>query len=228
MKSIFTHVTPWENFLSIHKQKYLIPKKCPLFKEELLYLSYNRLAHKPSKKDYNWNENSPVVLYFDSNIYRQSFRFFPFDTGAIISGRFTHSELNNTKVLNRLSFFTKTTTPFSWIKTKYSVATNYIKCKKPDLAFPNTFVNSVLNETYDSLEKANNILDYRLTSIECHFKNPISLVSAITIAVPSEKREEFSKLHFHSNCKIVYYTDISKNGYLPIDLTNISNKIFMN
>jgi hypothetical protein len=228
MKSIFTHVTPWENFLLIQKQGSLKPQKCPLFKNNILYLSYNRLSHKPSRKDYNWNENAPVVIFFDNNIYSQSFRFFPFDAGAVISGRFTHTDLNNKRMLNRLSFSSKTITPNSWIKSKYTSPPNYLNCKKPDLIGNDTYENSVLNTVYDSLAISNNFLDYRLTSIECQFQNPIPLSSAFTIAVPYDKKDEYARLNHHGNYNTMYYKDISLNGYLPLDLTRVSKNIFSN
>ncbi|WP_299765484.1 hypothetical protein [uncultured Dokdonia sp.] len=220
-----THVTPWENFRKIAIDEFLLPKPCRFFKEELIYLNFGRLAYKPSKKDYNWNENSPVIIFFNNRLLDKCNRYFPFDTGAILAGRFRATNLNSKKLKEKFAFDLKKSTPENWINSIYSSNLEYIEHKMPSLITNNNEINHLLIEAYNQLEK-NDELDYRLTSIECHSKVPISIKNSFLVIIPNDKKDEFSKLKISSALNVSFYSDLSQNGYLPHDLSTKANKIF--
>lgn len=222
-----THVTPWEKFLKITESGYLKPQPCRLFKENLLYLNYGRLAHKPSDKHYNWFENAPVIFFLPPVAINRCERFYPFDTGAVISGKFRNSELSATDVkAGYCSLISPYSNPSLAVDALYGSASEYIRLKKPAPSRMNNHAQEVLMEMYEASLHNHNELDYRLTSIECHFRKAISVNEAMVIALPEYMRREIPKSILKSGTKLFFYNDSSINGYLPKDLIDFSTDLF--
>lgn len=222
-----THVTTWEKFTSIITDGYLKPKKCKFFKEELVYFNYGRLAHKPSDKEENWFLNSPIVMYFHPNTLSSCFRFFPFDTGAIIGGRFKNTELNNSKLKSEYSFgISDKSHPINWINYIYKTETDYMCLNNPILTNIKGEMKYLLLDMYNQVLKNEKDLDYRLTSIECQSNKKIKIENVIAIAAPIEVKKEIENYFKDKKFRIYYYSDKSVKGYLPQDLVDISSNLF--
>jgi len=88
----FIHVTNGYNFKKILTGDLLKQSRCPVFKEDILYLFYGRPSYKTK---YQYNERLaydwPIVFLFE---YKAVERFvssmFPFDSGAFENERYRH------------------------------------------------------------------------------------------------------------------------------------------
>lgn len=66
----------------------LIPTFCKVFSREVLYLFYGGILYRPSNKPTKQDLELPVAFVFDPVVLNDVHLYFPFDTGAIASGRF--------------------------------------------------------------------------------------------------------------------------------------------
>lgn len=209
-----THITTWENFLSILTDLHLFPKPCSFFNDDLIYFNYGRLIHQPSNKNYNWNVNQPVALFFSHRIFQDSIRCYPFDTGAILSGRL----INNNITLNFLKNQNlEKRNPHAWLCEAYNSANEYLNFERPRKLDRSSRLVSILCDAYEQLNNSHGI-DCRLTSIECQYNKPVSIFSTFHIIAPLDKENEIKKIPFKKHLNIDYYSKKSLDGLIPQDL----------
>jgi hypothetical protein len=197
----FTHVTPWENFTQIIDDGYLKPAQCPVFKEELTYLSYGDLAFRPSRDKPSWLDRFPVVMIFSPTILRYLLRFFPFDTGAIAAGRFGGLHQGFAGNFRAYSIpYTKRSTPDAWVSYQYGSNRNYLR-RRPR-AFTDTRFSDELLYLRETCRQCASIVhnggfvDYHLIStIECHFNKRIPITEHLVwLGIPERARKSHAFL----------------------------------
>jgi hypothetical protein len=81
------HTTTAYKFADIYPTDELLPRPCPVFKEDLLYFFYGRPAYRVrdtanSDIEFNW----PIIFIFDPTAIKLLKRVFPFDTGGFQRG----------------------------------------------------------------------------------------------------------------------------------------------
>jgi hypothetical protein len=82
------HMTVARWFGSIVGQGQLEPRDCPVFGERLIYLFYGGAFYRPSDFVTKNVDELPVAFLFEPTVLTKISRYYPFDTGALASGRF--------------------------------------------------------------------------------------------------------------------------------------------
>jgi hypothetical protein len=79
------HVTSARWFDAIVNEGQLTPKRCPIFRQELIHLFYGGMNYRPFSRE---PVDIPIAFVFHPNILKKVFRLYPFDTNALVSGTF--------------------------------------------------------------------------------------------------------------------------------------------
>jgi hypothetical protein len=82
---VHTSIARW--FGSIVSQGRLEPRQCPVFGERLIYLFYGGAFYRPSEFTTKNVDELPVAFLFEPAALTKIARYYPFDTGALVSGR---------------------------------------------------------------------------------------------------------------------------------------------
>jgi hypothetical protein len=81
------HVSVARWFASIVARGHLEPRLCSVFGERLVYLFYGGAFYRPSITLTKNASELPIAFLFEPNVLTTISRFYPFDTGALDSGR---------------------------------------------------------------------------------------------------------------------------------------------
>src|ERR1017187_7569068 len=81
------HVTVARWFSSIVKVGHLQPRLCSVFGRPLLYLFYGGAFYRPSDGVSNNAADLPLAFLFEPTVLKEIARHYPFDTGALASGK---------------------------------------------------------------------------------------------------------------------------------------------
>lgn len=83
------HATDGHSFRTILESKCLTPAMCPVYKEDLLYLSYGRPSYRVGaiSEASRIRARLPVCFLLSPNAIDKCKRIMPFDSGAFASGR---------------------------------------------------------------------------------------------------------------------------------------------
>jgi hypothetical protein len=82
------HVTTARRFTSILASGVLAATHCPVMKAPTLYLSYGEAQYRLGGEGTREAAKLPVVLVFHPRMLKVVDSYFPFDTGALLTGRF--------------------------------------------------------------------------------------------------------------------------------------------
>jgi hypothetical protein len=82
------HVSTAARFAEIVRARRLVPRYISYFDEDLLFLSYGGLAYRPSHGVTREAAELPVGFLFDPRVLEAACRYYPFDTGAVASGKY--------------------------------------------------------------------------------------------------------------------------------------------
>jgi hypothetical protein len=75
-------------FDSIAVEGSLLPRRCKVFNEELLYLSYGGVFYRPKHLQTEKATELPLAFLFDPSLLDSVAASYPFDTGAMAEGKF--------------------------------------------------------------------------------------------------------------------------------------------
>lgn len=170
------HISKLRHFDSILSQGKLIPQLSPYLSENLIFLSYGGLFYRPSDKPTRDETEMPIAFIFSPKILKCVLRYFPFDTGAVFSGRFgvwgerfkdswlqfqvlSHGDINIPCRIVAHIYQTN---------RRYIVGAVQVNCRNLPDPFP---------DIYDFLSTDLTFLgvDHRQLTIECHVDKPIQL-----------------------------------------------------
>lgn len=225
------HITSWSSFVQVARAGRLIAQSCPVFKEEILYLSYGSVAYKPSKKAYSWADDAPVLMIFAPSIMRRVSRFFPFDTGAIAAGRFEDNYLTtvNDFRLNCSIRVTARTAPWHWINIAFGSNSQYF-ARKGELLHSSKEDMLIVIAQMQKHFKTGDRTDHRLIAIECHIKDDVPLNDVLWLGAPTDKRDELTALFQRTRNSlppVFWYNQSVESGALPNDLRSKAEEFFL-
>jgi hypothetical protein len=207
---------------------YVRPSLCPVFNQELTYLSYGDVAFRPSRDKPSWNDRFPVVLMFRPSIIRDMWRFFPFDTGAIAAGRFRGLYCGSSYDFRSYTIpKTHRTSPPTWIQLYFGSNNNYLQRTISTWRGPGFDQVLSLRESCiycESMRYKGMHLDYHLIStIECHYQTRISLKNLTWIGIPTRMKRKFTSLCYDKlspGVSVFYYAE--EDGCAGLNLNVIS------
>lgn len=191
-----SHVSIARWFDSIAKSGYLEPRFCKLFGEDLVYLFYGGVFYRPNNKPTQNVSELPIAFVFSPRVLAQIARFYPFDTGALATGRFGLWSTSLTPLLNdfKVNGDHHHTVPRRMIYHLFSSNESYLH-GKPD---PNSKGKPYpLPELYDfySADITGLGVDHRQCIIECQSPKPIPLRDELLwVGFPESMTLEFAKL----------------------------------
>jgi hypothetical protein len=223
------HVTTLSNFKRIWQCGRLIPKTCPVLGKDILYCSYGDVVYRKSRDKRMWSVDPPVAMVLAPRVLTRPYTFFPFDTGAIASGRVRwfpdakRSPLAST--FGRHDRFGRNLS--TWVEHMFGDSARYIDRQLMPASASLTddaHIVRTLSEAAAAFGIPNHAQnDMRIISqIECHFDREIEVDRAIdSIYLPSEARFLHQELSTHPTCSFAYYDDHPIAGNLPTDLVNL-------
>lgn len=85
------HLTAWRFLETILELGELQPRKCTVFDRNLLYLSYGGVLYRTGELQTERVTELPVALVLSPKVLETASCFYPFDSGAMASGRFGSS-----------------------------------------------------------------------------------------------------------------------------------------
>jgi len=94
-KLALMHVTLGRWLSTIVKKRELRPQHCDVFGQNALFFSYGAPYYRPKNRQTQDSLEFPVVFVFSSAILPLFNRFYPFDTGALVSGLLGPELLDN-------------------------------------------------------------------------------------------------------------------------------------
>lgn len=225
-----THVTSWSNFERIVRMGSLVAQPCPVFGQRLLYLSYGSVAYRPSRKARSWCDDEAVLLMFPYASIHRAVRFFPFDTGAVATGRFRTSHM-----FARHDFrsdcgiqIAAATTPARWVDAVFGSHECYLSRFE---ALPLRSGEVPLRDWREMQQhfRTGNQTDHRLVNVECHLTGDVPLDEVLWMGVPLHKRDE--AVHAFATAgrlmpPTLFYEDVASEGALPNDLRLVAEAFF--
>jgi hypothetical protein len=190
------HLTTARYFTKIVANGFLSPQNCKYFGEPILYLFYGGVFYRPESSPTRHAIEFPVAFVFNPSVLDSVERFFPFDTGAIKSGR-VGGWTDRLKPIDprfKVDGRRESVAP-EMVQYLFGSNANYLRGKinsdsvnKPD-PFP------LLHEYYsDDLTSLG--VDHRQCVIECQCLIDILLTrDLIWVGFPETMTDEFAKLY---------------------------------
>jgi hypothetical protein len=192
-----SHLSVARWFDAIIGQGELRPRMCPVFNETLIYLFYGGVFYRTGNKPTRNAAELPIAFLFDPRVLKCFFRYYPFDTGALATGRYG-------EVGNRLLPFEERyaingddegSVPTKMVYFLYQTNERYLKgYVNDDLAkMPNPLPElcAFLKEDLSDYQ-----VDQRQTVIECHLKQSMPLNQGLLwIGFPETMTDVFSRLY---------------------------------
>jgi len=184
LPAIHVSIARW--FHSVAAEGLLRPQLCRVFGQELLYLFYGGLFYRPLSRPTRNAVELPVAFLFDPKILIHVLRYYPFDTGAVASGKFGiwSKRLEDFRGRYQVQGRGDWTVPCKMVANIYETNSRYLvgavsdHCNQLPYPFP---------ELYEFLSSDVTFLgaDQRQLAIECHISMPMSLANNLLwIACP--------------------------------------------
>jgi hypothetical protein len=82
------HISNARWFQEIVNLGFLRPRTCEVFKRELLYFFYGGAFYRPKPCPTQNASELPIAFIFDPTLLCEVKHYYPFDTGAVATGRF--------------------------------------------------------------------------------------------------------------------------------------------
>lgn len=189
------HVTVARWFDSIVKVGQLEPRLCSVFGQPLLYLFYGGAFYRPSDVISNNAADLPLAFLFEPTVLTEIARHYPFDTGALVSGKLGSYGARLQPFLNLLQITgSDVYSPARAVHHLFGSNENYVHgvldpgCASKASPFPEIF--QLLDQDLTKLGT-----DHRLRCIECQSTAAIDLGKHLAwIAFPQAHWPTFAKL----------------------------------
>ncbi len=168
----------------------LLPRRCGVFGEDLLYFSYGGVFFRPNKQPSENASELPVGLVFGPEVLDTCSRLFPFDSGAMMKGRFGDDWLKTLDPFAdrfAISNGSLSDAARSLVACLYSENDRYLQGRPiKDLRGAPTALK-VLHD-FLSADLSSKAVDHRHRSIEALTKTPVSLAKdLIWIGLPMHR-----------------------------------------
>lgn len=174
----------------------LEPRACRVFGEDITYLFYGGVFYREGGQSTRNASDLPVAFLFDPSILPSIERYYPFDTGAIASGRCGEWGLRLAPFRDRFQLQGRRDpqTPTQLVYELYGSNEHYLRgrpdssCRtKPDpLPLLLDFLSADLSPG----------MDQRQFRIECHATSPIRLGRSLAwVGFPEALYEDFKRLY---------------------------------
>jgi hypothetical protein len=169
------HVSVARWFSSIVHEGKLEPRMCSVFGESLLYLFYGGAFYRPPEGLTKNASELPIAFLFEPSVLTTISRFYPFDTGALASGRLGALGDRLKPFLGEFRVSgTDVQTPSRLVHHLFGSNEKYVDGSLD----PNCQTKpSPLPELYElmSQDLTSSGTDHRQSCIECQTSNPIDL-----------------------------------------------------
>ena len=192
-----SHVTSAENFSAIVNKGSLTPLDCDVFGEPLIYFFYGGVFYRPATKRPRKASEQPVAFVFSPEVASTASRFYPFDTGAMASGRF--GKWSRSLAQLRAQFEVSANASYGLVsKMVYYLFGNnrrYLSGQPDPENKKRSDPLPLLFDFYTDNLGASGV-DHRQLLIECQFKHSVSLdVKLLWVGYPKSKEREFVRLY---------------------------------
>ena len=176
------HLSKADQFKDIVDSGQLEPRFCNFFQKDLIYFSYGGIFHRHSALPTEDPMRFPIGFLFAPSLHKQIDDFYPFDTGAAVSGKFGSVISPNThqNILEKYSFPGNRTkeVPCKIVRCFYGSNRAYLggSLLKTTISLPSHYQRSfeVLAHNLSNLG-----VDHRQRMIECQAKENIPLADKL-------------------------------------------------
>ncbi len=160
----------------------IIPKKCNIFQEDLIYLFYGRPAYRSNESEQvRLTAKSPVIIIFKNAIEDSGVRLFPFDSGAFDSryDKWRHTDMD----LSGFHMPCGKNAPEKHVSEFFKTCQNYLamQANKPERKYEGEFEVETITEILTDSSSDN--ADDRRLAIELQVNRNLNLNSSDTTAI---------------------------------------------
>lgn len=189
------HLTVARRFDSIVNIGQLNPQYCTRLHTNILYLFYGGVFHRTSQSPTRNRTELPIAFLFDPTELASVSDYYPFDTGAVVTGKFG-SWSKRLRPINqyRVSGDGNYESPARMVHHIFGTNSRYLagkpstSCTRKPAPLPNLF-------KFLCADLSREGVDHRQCSIECHVKSPLAISrSLIWIGFPYNLMKTFCRL----------------------------------
>lgn len=190
-----SHVSIARWFTDIVDQGELAPRMCSVFNQALIYFFYGGVFYRTGDKPTRNAAELPIAFLFDPGVLKSFFRYYPFDTGALASGRYgpAGEHLKPFEETYAVAGEHDPSMPSKMVYFLYQTNQRYLQGNvNDDLAKMPNPLPQVCAFLKDDLSKHG--VDQRQALIECHSKEPISLKGLLWVGFPETMTDVFGQI----------------------------------
>jgi len=190
-----THLTKAKWFSTIITRTELEPQPDTFFEEQLLYFFYGGVFYRPAAMNMRTQIELPVAFVFAPSILSSFARYYPFDSGGMINGKFGSltATLSSFDQLFRINGGDHSV-PSRMVYHLYNTNDDYLRGKpNPDLRNKPYPLPQLFEFFSEDLSRENS--DHRQCIIECQANSPVPLTRGlIWVGFPDYFTAEFLSL----------------------------------
>jgi hypothetical protein len=217
------HLTTTSSFNDLVEQG-LVPSLCKVFDRPVLYLFYGGVFYRTGRSPTKDPLKYPIALLFKPEILASVDCYYPFDTGALASGRCEpwHSKLEpwRDRLCHRPDKGSGTRDARRIIELFYGTNAAYLTGAPPSVVVSNTATTDIAS--FLSADLTPNGVDRRVSCLECQFTQGIPMnASLIWVGFPSVMWDIFQRLCEKLGSVPEVYTYPSEATFVPDELTKV-------